>query len=137
MCAGSPQGSCFMLRSGLVSTPTLTWDKSPLSHPKSCVLNMAGLGIEVSELDLGTGTTAVGSHKPAFRRAGRSLGGQPTRGMAGWKFQEHLETNQSRSDPSAVGTAQGLGKLGMWDAVGQWCEGLEQLLEGWRRTAGV
>lgn len=91
MCAGSPQGSCLMLRSGLVSIPTLTCDKFPLSHPKSCLLNVAGLGTEVLKLDLGTGTTAVDSPKPALRRAGCSLGVQPTCAMAGWKFQERFE----------------------------------------------
>lgn len=47
-----------MLRSGLVSIPTLTCEKFPLSHPKSCVLNVAAFRIKASKLDLGTGTRA-------------------------------------------------------------------------------
>lgn len=85
----------------------------PSFSPQILFLNMAGLRIEVSKLDLRTGTTAVESHKPAFRRAGHSLGVQPTCGTPGWKIQEHFQTNQSWSDPSAVGTAWGLGKLGI------------------------
>lgn len=109
---GSPQSSCFVLRSGLVSIPALTHDKFPLSHPKSCVFSMVEFRIGVSKLGLGTGATTVDSPKPALRRAGHSLGVQPRCGMAGWKFQEYFETSQSWRDPSAVGTA------GAWESWG-------------------
>lgn len=111
----SPQSSCWMLRGGLVSIPTLTCGKFPLSHPKSCVLNMAGLRIEVSRLDLGTGTTAV--DKPAFRRAGCSLGVQLV------KWQDGRSRNISKQ--ISLGTIPLLwAQPGGWESWG--CEMLQQ-----------